>query len=798
MPARYVCIHGHFYQPPRENPWLESVEQQDSARPFHDWNARITAECYGPNAAARILDREGYIRRIVSNYARISFNFGPTLLAWMETQAPEAYAAIIEADRRSAGVYSGHGSALAQVYNHLIMPLANARDQRTQVRWGIADFERRFGRRPHGMWLAETAADVPSLEALAEAGVRFTVLAPHQAKRVRPLATGKAELSKWEDVNGNVDTRQPYRCNLPSGRTIDLFFYDGAIARSVAFDHLLDDGERFVDRIVAGFDDRDGPQLVHIATDGETYGHHHRHGEMALAYALDTLEARGIAVITNYGEHLSRFPPTYEAEIVEQTSWSCAHGIERWQSDCGCTSSGPEWSQDWRGPLRAALDWLRDELAELFEASASSLFGDPWAARDAFIDVVLDRSPSSLDGFLAANAKANLDPPSRVLALQLLEMQRHLLLMFTSCGWFFDELSRIEAVQILRYAGRAIQLAQDMGGGPYEEAFLVRLAEAKSNLVERGDGRQIYETEVRPAMVDLPKLVAHYAACGLLGVGDSDQVYAYRVKRRHYESRHAGRAKLAVGCVDVTSRITTEQGTLSFCVLHLGDHNLSGGVRPFVGDDAYQAMADDVIAEFERGDLPEVVRVLDHKFGALTYSLRSLFAEEQRQIIGELLQETLVESESLATRLYKHHWPQIAYAVSLGHELPGPMRAAVDFMITAGLSGCLSAERVDLDQAQRLLADATRYDVKIDAEAIGYALDRVIDRLTRVWEAQPFDEGNLEELHHAVVLAQSLPFVVDLWRLQNVYHSLQRTQTPPESCRVAFARLGEALQLRLG
>lgn len=332
---RYVCIHQHCYQPPRENPWLESIERQDSAYPYHDWNERIMAECYAPNTASRILDPDHRIVRIVNNYANTSFNFGPTLLSWMESDAPEAYSAVLQADKESRQRFSGHGSAIAQAYNHIIMPLANSRDKRTQIVWGLEDFWRRFGRQPEGMWLPETAVDVETLELLAEHNVRFTILSPYQAWRVRPVGT-----QTWQDVTGGkIDPARAYVQNLPSGRSINLFFYDGPVSQAVAFEKLLDSGEKFAARLMSAFSEsRDWEQLVHIATDGETYGHHHRYGEMALSYALHHLESTGMAKITNYGEFLEKFPPKWEAQAHASTAWSCVHGVGRWIDNCGCNS----------------------------------------------------------------------------------------------------------------------------------------------------------------------------------------------------------------------------------------------------------------------------------------------------------------------------------------------------------------------------------------------------------------------------------------------------------------------------
>ena len=466
---RYLCIHCHFYQPPRENPWLEIIEQQDSAYPYHDWNERITAECYAPNATSRILTPDDRIIRIVNNYSRISFNVGPTLLSWLADRAPETYQAILDADRESHDRFSGHGSAIAQVYNHMIMPLANRRDKQSQVVWGIRDFEYRFHRDPEGMWLAETAVDIETLEVLAANGIKFTVLAPSQAKAERRETT-----SKFKNVEGGkIDPTRPYICNLPSGRSISLFFYDGPISRAVAFEGLLSDGERFANRLISGFtENRRWKQLMHIATDGETYGHHHHKGEMALSYALHHIETKKLAQLTNYGEYLTINPPTHEVEIIENAAWSCSHGLGRWSTDCGCNSgSKPGWNQAWRAPLRNALDHLRDSLIEPFETAASELLLDPWLARDEYVNIVLDRGDDSLNRFLATHARRGLSEAEIGTVLSLLEMQRHAMLMYTSCGWFFDELSGLETVQVIMYAGRTLQLAQRLFPDHHEQKF---------------------------------------------------------------------------------------------------------------------------------------------------------------------------------------------------------------------------------------------------------------------------------------------------------------------------------------
>ena len=517
--TRYICIHGHFYQPPRENPWIEAVMRQRSAHPYHDWNERVNVECYAPNAHARILGKGERIVSIENNYSKMSFNFGPTLLSWMEEKAPEVYRAVLRADRESLERFSGHGSALAQGYNHIIMPLADRRDKITQVLWGIEDFKRRFDRMPEGMWLPETAVDVESLDIMAEQGIRFTILAPHQAKRVRPLKKGSA----WLDVKETtIDTTMPYLCKLPSGRTIALFFYNGELSRAVAFEKLLVDGSKFYNRLVSGFNGgNETAQLVHIATDGETYGHHHKFGEMALVFALKAIETTEGLALTNYGEFLEKHPPDHEVEIAENTSWSCFHGVERWRSDCGCkTGSHPEWNQKWRAPVRKAVDWLRDTLAVPFESEGKILFHDPWDARNGYIRVLSDRSRETTDAFFERYAKKPLDENGKIKALKLLEMQRHTMLSATSCAWFFDDVSGIEPIQVMQYAAKALELHREITGEDLDGTLLGILETAKSNDPAYGDGRKVYEIHVRPESADFKRIGAHFAVNALLEEAD--------------------------------------------------------------------------------------------------------------------------------------------------------------------------------------------------------------------------------------------------------------------------------------
>ncbi len=794
---RYICIHAHFYQPPRENPWLEAVELQDSAYPYHDWNQRITAECYAPNSASRILDANGKIVKITNNYSRISFNFGPTLLSWMEDNAPQTYQAILDADRISAETFSGHGSAMAQAYNHMILPLASRRDKQTQVLWGLRDFEHRFGRHPEGMWLPETAVDLETLEVLADHGIQFTVLAPHQALKVR--ARGRVA---WKNVEGgNIDPTRAYVCPLPSGRTINVFFYDGPISRAVAFEQLLNSGETFASRLLSGFNDtRQWPQLMHIATDGETYGHHHPHGDMALAYALEYIESNKLAKITNYGEFLEKFPPTHEAQIVEKTAWSCAHGVGRWFMDCGCNSGGnPGWNQKWRKPLRDALDWLRDDLELPFEEAARELLTEPWQARDDYISVVLDRAPRVVDDFLEKHAGRELSRDEQVRALKLLEMQRHLLLMYTSCGWFFDELSGIETVQVIQYAGRAVQLANDLFDGDREEKFVERLREAKSNITEVGDGAEAYQRFVRPAMVNLLGVGAHFAISSMFEhFGDHSVIFCYGVSLKDWRNYESGRARVAMGVAFIESQITRESTDASFGVLHFGDHNLSAGVRRFVSQEEFEATSAAVADAFKRADLPDCIRVLDRHFSGTSYSLKSLFRDQQRQIVNRILNSTLSEAEASYTQLYEHHAPLMSFLADLRAPLPKVMRLTAEFVLNRALRREFESENVDLERIQTLLDTARREKTNLDAAGLAFVLRQRINGMVEMLAADPGDTALLATVDAVVAMARSLPFEVDLWMAQNVYYQLEQTEYPQRKTQQEWVQPFISLGERLG
>jgi alpha-amylase/alpha-mannosidase (GH57 family) len=805
---RYICIHGHFYQPPRENPWLEAIELQDSAYPYHDWNERISAECYAPNGAARILNGDGRIEKIVNNYSKINFDFGPTLLSWMEEKDALTYQMVLAADRESRKNFGGHGSAMAQAYNHIILPLANPRDKETQIFWGLRDFEHRFGRHPEGMWLPEAAVDLQTLDLLTRHGIRFTVLSPSQADKVRPL--GKRA---WRDVNGGrIDPSRAYQLRLGTGRAVDLFFYDGPISRAVAFEGLLTRGELLVERLMGAFvPSRTWPQIVHIATDGETYGHHQPHGDMALAYAVHYIEQNQLARLTNYAAYLENHPPNDQVQIHENTSWSCVHGVERWRSNCGCNSGQhPEWNQEWRGPLREALDWLRDTMAVRFEARGKQLFKDPWAARNAYIDVILDRSGEKWDEFLKRHGKASLSSDERIQALKLLELQRHAMLMYTSCGWFFDEISGIETVQVLQYAGRVMQLSGELFSDDVEPGFLRKLDRVQSNIAENGSGRNVYERFVWPAMVNLEKVGAHYAVSSLFEEYEPEtRIYCYSVRRGAYQALATGKTRLAVGHAQVTSDITGESEKVTYAVVHLGDRNVSGGIRPFKTEIAYEESMRHIIETFERGDVTELVRELDRNFGAGVYTLQLLFRDELRKVLNSILASTAEEAESTYRHMFEEHASLIHFITRVGAPLPRHLQMAAEFTLNVDLRRSFETDPLDSEQVQNLLRETQTIRVALDVPTLEFSLRRQVERLAKEMRQNSTNLERIQTLDQVVALAHALPFEVTLWTAQNYFYQVLQSSYPEvrsqaergdESARQwveYFRRLGANLSVRV-
>ncbi len=768
---KFICIHGHFYQPPRENPWLEAVSYQDSAYPFHDWNERVNAECYAPNTRARILDEKGFIVEMVNNYSRISFNFGPTLLSWMESHTEETYNAILEADKNSIARFSGHGSAIAQCYSHMIMPLASTRDKYTQIYWGIRDFEKRFNRIPEGMWLPETAVNNATMEIMSDLGIRYTVLAPSQAGRFK--IHGQED---WQTEESQaLDVSKPYAVSLPSGKSFSVFFYDGPLSQSIAFENLLQNGERFASKLLDAFPDtEDKVRLLSVATDGETYGHHHKFGDMALAYAIQRIEADTNVQLTNYGEFLENFPSEDEVEVLGNTSWSCAHGIGRWQIDCGCSTGGePDWNQKWRAPLRESLNWLSQKLDSSFDEEARKYLADPWAARNEYTDVINDRSPENVHQFLNNHSVRDLDDSEKITVLKLMEMQRHAMLMHTSCAWFFNDVSGIETEQIFQYARRAIQLNEDVLGDSLEKEYLSYLEPAKSNIPEKGNGKMIYKKIMDKAMMDLPKICAHFALDALFEeFNHESEFYSCLISLKNFQDLKNGKARMVFGCAEMKSGITWESGTYNFCVFHQGDYNLINFVGEFKGGDDFNHNFEIVRKAFDEGKFSDVISHLEQYFGKTMYSLKSLSKNEQKRIFDAILVSTFEENERIYQQLYESNGQLNKYLTEQDIAPPKIFGAIVETVINARLLKEINCQNPDLFLIERLLCEADGQNISLDLEMLSGAFKEGIEHLAHKIVEAPKDLSMLESFENIVKLLVSLSFPINLWKTQNLCYQL--------------------------
>ncbi len=591
-------LHGHFYQPPRENPWLWEVERQESASPFHDWNERITHECY---------------RRNIPNYPFISYNFGPTLLAWLAEKAPEVYEKVLQGDRDSRET-RGYGNAIAQAYNHIILPLAKERDKRIQIEWGIRDFKMRFGRDPQGMWLPEMAVDMKTLEIMTQRGIKFTILAPHQIALWKPKAQGP-----WAPFPGKFYPLPLYQ-KLPGGKGIYIFVYNGKMGEAVSFGEALESPQAFLKLIEAHLKGiKQG--LLHFATDGETFGHHKKKGAESLNRVLARLKD-GKVELTNYGAFLDHCPSVPQAQIRENTSWSCSHGIERWRSDCGCATGGdPGWNQKWRAPFRESMDWLKEKLDAIFEEEGGKLFKDPW---EAFLDYseVMVKGPGALPALLRRHQGKALTPKEAITAAKLLEMGRMGQYIFTSCGWFFADISGLESIQNMRFAARAIEIAQEVGGTYLEGGYLDRLYQAKSNVPEEKNGLEIYKRRVVPSRFSARDITAHYLISSFLE-GDLGERVIFRYQFIPGKVTYLERETtcLCIGRVKAVHLVFQEEEAFLFALLKYHTRDLHCSLIPF--KEGMEGMLETLKEAYERG-ITYLVRELDRGFGLSFYTLDSL------------------------------------------------------------------------------------------------------------------------------------------------------------------------------
>ncbi|MBL7226011.1 MAG: DUF3536 domain-containing protein [Desulfobacteraceae bacterium] len=780
MTDKYLCIHGHFYQPPRENPWINTIEYQASASPYHDWNERITRECYGPNTRARLHDEHGHILELINNYEYLSFDFGPTLLSWLEKAHPWIYGQILAADRLSRERFQGHGNALAQVYNHIIMPLATRRDKLTQIRWGLADFKHRFGRPAEGMWLSETAVDTETLVLMAEEGVKFTILSPTQAQSVRPL-TGSAKDKPWQDVRGGrINPTLPYRVLLGRGERsfIDVFFYDGPVSRAVAYEKLLASGEDFLARIEEAFGAyNDGPELVSLATDGESYGHHFKFGDLALSWLFHHIEQVGQIKLTNYGLFLENFPPQDEVRIVENSSWSCAHGVERWRADCGCSvSQTPEWNQAWRAPLREGLDWLGNELAGVFEERGGRLFKDPWKARDEYITLFLNSTAQERERFIKRHSAGSLGSEEQIEAFQLLEFQRMALYMFTSCGWFFDDISRLEPVQVLKYAARAVELAEPWVNKDLEAGLIRYLSKARSNDPDYRDGKDVYDVQVRPIRIDPSRAMAHYALAGLAeGVSRAGGLFSETVRPLSELRLTGGEAQAILGQAEVI-----EVGTgREFMRVYLALRGKTGKLICLVGEGAKEFDLEKTADEIRQA-LTVSPKKTEDVFRTYVGGVRKYGPEDLIPDTLQTFMEGLVLSLNCLKRDYiRKHDALLEDVFSLHRETGEPVPAIPEDLLSILLSDELN-RLFSPDEEKRPVEWTRLNDLTAQAKSLKMVLrgkgmrqmsqDYLVSEMNRL--ASTPERISIKDIISFLDLADDLNLKPDLWECQNMFYEL--------------------------
>ncbi len=572
--------------------------------------------------------------------------------------------------------------------------------------------------------------------------------------------------------DGRVDIEMPYLCKLPSGRTINIFFYNGPVSHDISFGSLLKSGEAFANRLLGIFSkDQKQNQIAHVATDGETYGHHFRFGDMALAYCFHHIESNNLAKITVYGEYLEKNPPTHEVEIVENSSWSCSHGVERWKSDCGCkTGMHPEWNQKWRAPLREAMDWLRDTILPVYEKEIAVYVKDPWQARDDYIRVVLDRSAENVEHFLSEHTVRELSIEEKTRVLKLLEMQRHAMLMYTSCGWFFNDISGIETVQVIQYAARAMQLDKDIVGSDSEPNFIKILERAPSNILGFENGAKVYEIFAKPATVDLLGVGAHYAVSSMFeDYTEASQIYCYTANREVYDRMEAGSQKLAVGRVRLHSDITWEDSSVCFAALHFGRHNLLGGVRAYMGNDFFSNMHQEMKNAFHKADITEIIHLMDKHFGAHNYSLWHLFRDEQRKVLDKIIEGTLKDIEALFRQVYEHYYPVMQVMKETRIPLPKALAVPVEYILNVDLRKSLENEELVPDKLQKLVEEVRIWSFEPDKVTLAFVAGQRVNGLMEKLSQNPEDVHILESIETILKLLSPLSLDLNLWKSQNIY-----------------------------
>ncbi len=740
----FVVFFGHFYQPPRFNPWIEFVDLDPSAKPFHDWNERVAFECYSRLPNALLYDDDGWVVDVVNVYSRISFSFGPILLEWIKARFPKVYNAIVEADKESLS-REGFGNAIAQPYSHIIMPLADRRYKELAISWGIKFFERTFERYPEGFWLPEAAVDYDTLEVLADYDIKYVVLAPYQVEAVK---IG----DRWVRVS-RVDPRIAYRIVLPSGRSVSAVVYDDMLSGELSFGNLLEDGRMLASRILESFNELlQEPQLVSIASDGEVYGHHRKRGVEELVRALSILDSIDYIRVTNYSRFLSVAPPRVKVKVAERTSWSCPHGVERWRANCGCGSSiKPGWSQEWRAPLRRAIDTLSSKVLVALNSKGAGLFKNLWVAALEYIDVLYERRLEETISFVEKHLLNPSDPHAVATALKLLEALRNALLAQSSDAWFFEDLYRPEPMQALRHVARALELLEDLGFKDYRGEISGILSEARGNTGVRGD--ELLE-EAFKSRVDPVRAVAIYAIRALRGgVGDEGAVYSYRISRSRRDRLELGSTIVEMGVVNVLSTVTLEEGTLYYVLVYLGGWDLYVGVGYMEKPEDYIEISDLFKSNFGLIPVSRLVDLLNERFGERVYTIAELPLDDQVDLALWVL-------EGFKNSLKDHLERLLPTLTSLQHmfkvvsgEPPGYLVGALSTLLSIWVEESL--RRCDVENFRRLVRIAKTLEIPLDPHVGELLALKLVDLLDKVY-IDPSNIGVLEEALNIAYVMEEL------------------------------------------
>lgn len=764
---KYVVIHGHFYQPPRENPWLDYIEQQYTAFPAHDWNERIAWECYNPNGIARINDKDGKVVDLINNYKYMNFNFGPTLLKWYEKRLPEHYKCVTDA-AKDVKEQTGFSNAIAQAYNHTILPLSDFKDSLTQVLWGLADFKFRFGFNAEALWLPETACNAATLKLLIDQGMKYVILSPTQAKAVRRMGS-----QNWIDVSDNsIDSRRPYVWldkdekgePLPK-RSIAVFFYDGNLSKSIAFEDVMKDSYSAGRRFLAAFNPAaQEDQIVSVAADGETFGHHRKFADLTLAHLFShEFPANGIEV-TSYAKYLEAHPPQWEAEIKKGddntgTAWSCSHGVNRWRGGCLCGADDNSHTQ-WRAPLRSALNEIAQHIDKVYEKEAGKYFTDVWQARNKYIDVMLDNSLT--DRFLKEQTGGKqLEEQERLQLIKLLEMQKYKMFMFTSCGWFFSDISRIEAVQNLKYAAKAVEIAETFGEPGLEQILINRLEFASSNWREFKNGADVYKKLVQPSKFNSKQILAQYALSQLVSVSkEKSSLYFYDIVATNSYRRMVDAYTFAAGTLKLKNRYTGEKANCVYCSI------ISQGAFPrayisfFNAPEKFAAIKkffDSVTVDTVwQGLGSEVESIIDKQ----PYTLHDLIPEVRRDILINIYELKLQELRATNRRLFSEYMPLIEQWHGLDLEVPKDIMSDTEICSRQYVSSALEQFQLtrdisQLDNLESVVPRIINGGIKVvNPELESTVYDTVINEFRLFRESPSY--GNAKKILKLISIAQML------------------------------------------